>query len=439
MPIFTTHVVECKQRENQRNQRNQQVSTPRQEMTAGLIDFDMIESQKENIGPSQGGHSAAALARTFNKDPLTVRGDQAHKRAVFEQQIAESEELDDPIQPYLDYIKYINEVYPQGHTAENGLVQVLERCTSQFRDAPYYKDDSRYLKVWIQYAKYSDAPKELYTYLCRKEIGRNLSLFYEEFAAYLESVDRKSQAREVYLAGINLNARPIERLRRRYQEFCQRLEVSPPSENEPKSPTFAPVRAALAVKDTTGSDLSSSSSSFRPESMSSKVSVFQDSSSTYEKTPADSGSAWDMFGTMSQRRKENVMEAKPWEGERLPMDPEYRKKPVKSMSIFRDPIVSGSNTTDSNTSQLSSSHKREERMAVAIQFLVDENGDEYCLEEVLARSRRLLDKSYPRPFSQSQDINVYSEPLKGMCVSLLYLYVHCTNKTLQSKHQHRQL
>jgi checkpoint serine/threonine-protein kinase len=366
-----------------------------------LIDFDMVESQKENIAPVQSGHSASALARTFGKDPLSSRSELDTQRASFEKQIAESEELDDPIQPYLDYIKYINELCPQGHTAENGLVQILERCTSQFRDAPYYKDDSRYLKVWIQYAKYSDAPKELYTYLCRKEIGRNLSLFYEEFAAFLESVDRKNQARDVYLAGMELNARPIERLRRRYKEFCERLEISPPNDNEPKSPTFAPIRAALAVKDTTGSELSSS----RPESVTRNLSVFQDS--TENNARAESGSAWDIFGSMSQRRKENIMEAKAWEGEKLLMDPDYAKKPIKSMSIFRDPVTATGLSVQPST-------KREERMAVAIQFLEDANGDEYCLEEVLARSRRVLNKSYPRPFSQSQDIHVYSEPLKGM-------------------------
>lgn len=36
-----------------------------------------------------------------------------------------------------------------------------------------------------------------------------------------------------------------------------------------------------------------------------------------------------------------------------------------------------------------------EHIAIALEFLCDENGDEYCLEEVLARSRKILDKAYP--------------------------------------------
>lgn len=375
-----------------------------------LIDFDLVESQKENIAPLRSGHSASALARSFQKAPMDSKTELDARRAEFEKQIAESAELDDPIQPYLDYIKYINELYPQGHTAENGLVHVLERCTSQFRDAPYYKDDARYLRVWIQYAKYSDAPKELYTYLARKEIGRNLSLFYEEYAAYLETADRKNQAKQVYLTGIDANARPVERLRRRYQEFCDRVAASPASENEPTSPVFAPVRAVLSVKGTTGSELSTAVGS-----VTRNVSVFNDPTPNSEALPLNSGSGWDMFGTLGQRRKENVMEAKSWDGEKIQLNPDYAKKPVKSMSIFRDPATSTAHPPTAPGA-------REEKMAVAIQFLHDEHGEEYCLEEVLARSRHILNKSYPRPFPQQKDIGdeVYSEPLKGLCFDFFF-------------------
>ena len=41
--------------------------------------------------------------------------------------------------------------------------------------------------------------------------------------------------------------------------------------------------------------------------------------------------------------------------------------------------------------------KRPEHISIALDFMNDGHGEEYCLEEVLARSRKILDLSYPHP------------------------------------------
>lgn len=57
------------------------------------------------------------------------------------------------------------------------------------------------------------------------------------------------------------------------------------------------------------------------------------------------------------------------------------------------------------------SGKRPERIAIALDFLNDENGDEYCMEEVLARSRKILDLAFPleNPKTQTSTISVADE------------------------------
>lgn len=52
--------------------------------------------------------------------------------------------------------------------------------------------------------------------------------------------------------------------------------------------------------------------------------------------------------------------------------------------------------------------KRPEKIAIALDFLHDENGEEYCLEEVLARSRKILDLVYPleKPKTQTSTISL---------------------------------
>ena len=48
------------------------------------------------------------------------------------------------------FIKWTQDTFASGgHQAE--LIPLLERCTRELQDLPQYKDDPRYLRVWIQY------------------------------------------------------------------------------------------------------------------------------------------------------------------------------------------------------------------------------------------------------------------------------------------------
>lgn len=60
------------------------------------------------------------------------------------------------------FIKWTQETFASGgHQAE--LIPLLERCTRELQDLPQYKDDVRYLRVWIQYVSaWPPAPQRLY-------------------------------------------------------------------------------------------------------------------------------------------------------------------------------------------------------------------------------------------------------------------------------------
>lgn len=47
-------------------------------------------------------------------------------------------------------IKWIQEAFPQGGDY-SGLVMIYEQCVRAFWDSDRYKDDIRYLKVWLDY------------------------------------------------------------------------------------------------------------------------------------------------------------------------------------------------------------------------------------------------------------------------------------------------
>ena len=328
-----------------------------------LIDFDIIEAQKENVQQLPGGRSARELARIFSAGsntsdkyasptPNDTRTLNDAIRQEYEAELQVISESDDPLDVYDRYVKWTLNAYPSAQaTAESGLLPLLERATKSFLSSTHYKNDPRYLRLWLHYIRlFSDAPRETFAFLSRHHIGEGLALFYEEFAAWLEGAGRWTQADEVYRLGIDREARPAERLLRKYSEFQQRYEQQP-QDAGPSSPAMPKVRPALAAKmdpfaPAEGSDpqaaARSSPSTAAPAKTKSgkpKMAIFSDADEGAASQPATSGGAtkgWESIGSMEERKKENRVEAKPWVGETLKAG--KKSAPAQKMSIFRDEV-----------------------------------------------------------------------------------------------------
>ena len=120
------------------------------------------------------------------------------------------------------YIKWTQETFPAGgHKAE--LLPILEMCTRQFQDNPEYKNDIRYLRVWIQYADCVPDPSDIFVFLKQKNIGQEHALFFIAHATFLELKGSFSDADRVYQEGIDFKANPIERLKTKFLDFQHRM------------------------------------------------------------------------------------------------------------------------------------------------------------------------------------------------------------------------
>ncbi|KAL9615235.1 MAG: hypothetical protein Q9167_000329 [Letrouitia subvulpina] len=328
-------------------------------VTEDLIDFSIIESHKENIQSLPNGRSAKALACSFA--PLSINSKSPGLndtrnlndaiRQEYELELNSAADSDDPLDIYNRYVKWTLNTYPSAQaTPESQLRPLLERATKAFQSAQHYKNDPRYLKLWLSYIRFfSDAPRETFAYLARHNIGEGLALFYEEFAAWLEGVGRWTQADEVYKLGIEREARPTERLARKFGEFHQRFERRVQSGDEPSSPALPTIRPALAAKVdpfalstprptdpqapiSVAIGSVSTSRSGRP-----KIAIFNDADATPAEMKATFGgrsNGWDNIGSITDRKKENSVEARPWVGETL----KAGRKPNGSpkMMIFKD-------------------------------------------------------------------------------------------------------
>ena len=326
-------------------------------VTEDLINFDIIETQKENIQSLPGGRSAKALASTFapSSRPAPTPGDTRNLndaiRHEYESEVLSIADSDDPLDVYDRYVKWTLSAYPSAQaTPESQLRPLLERATKAFQATTHYKNDPRYLKLWLNYIRFfSDAPRETFAYLARHNIGDGLALFYEEFAAWLESAGRWTQADEVYKLGIEREARPTERLIRKFGEFQHRYEHRVRSGDEPTSPALPTVRPALVAKM---DPFASTPRSAGPQAQRSagiagcstsrpgrqKLAIFSDAdmAATISRPSPSESKGWENIGSISERKKENTVEVRPWAGETLKAGKKIGGPP--KMMIFKDEV-----------------------------------------------------------------------------------------------------
>ncbi|KAJ5234343.1 uncharacterized protein N7469_003511 [Penicillium citrinum] len=422
-----------------------------------LIDFDIIEAQKENVQSLPGGRSARQLAQIFSagsigdkipapspNDTRTING---AIRQEYETELEAIGESDDPLDVYDRYVKWTLNAYPSAQaTPESGLLPLLERATKSFLSSSHYKNDPRYLKMWLHYIRlFSDAPRETFAFLARHNIGEGLALFYEEFAAWLEGAGRWNQADEVYRLGMDREARPAERLLRKYSEFQQRYEARP-QDAGPSSPALPAVRPALAAKmdpfapsdssaDPQASRPSPSTAAPKTKSGKTKMAIFSDADAGESSQPATSGQTkgWESIGSIRERRKENEMEAKPWVGETLKAG--KKSGPSQKMAIFRDESNPISPQEKKTPKQTPEHHVREavnprtgrrERVFVDLESVYPDYRDptnEVSFEELRAIKRGWMAKnwrSHKKPLGQisGNSVGADSQPINVKAADL---------------------
>lgn len=331
-----------------------------------VINFDVIEAQKENIQALPSGRSAKKLAELYSPSPLhklstptpaDTKSINDCIRAEYEAELVAVGESDDPLDVYDRYVRWTLDAYPSAQaTPQSQLHSVLERATRAFIGAAQYRNDPRYLRLWLQYIHFfSDAPRETYVFLSRHGIGEGMALFYEEYAAWLEGAGRWAQAEEVYKLGIERDARPQQRLIRKFGEFEQRRAQLPEEEADaPSSPALPTVRPALAakidpfaaaaaVRDPQAPRPNHGVGGQAPKPGKAKLAIFSDADAAQPALSSrDAGSkGWESIGSLGDRKKENVMEAKPWVGETLKAG---GKKTSGKMAVFRDAVSLASST-----------------------------------------------------------------------------------------------
>lgn len=368
--------------------------------------FDELEDEKENILPLRDGRSAQSLSQVLHEDMSQLNS----TRLAFERRLLEElEDLDDPLELFMEYITWINHAYPQGGSSKkSGMLDVLERCLMYFRDMETYKNDPRLLKVWLWYIELftSDSDqdsKDIFVYMLRKRIGTKLSLFYESFAASLFDIGKVKEAHLILRMGVDANARPQNRLLKRLEECETKLRtmnIDPDGEDladrrfleSPNELVLGRGRSSLLTA-THGSG----SRSTAPEDQivrPAKYDVFRDDESANDGDGSLRNDGWDLLDSRANRGKENQPSStRITSGSnlgKLEQEAEYHQRQVASekLPIFKDSL----GRTEPVYKLLQVAGKKPEKIDCNFDLIYPTANQEFCIEEILAISRKVYHK-----------------------------------------------
>ncbi|XP_022982014.1 mitotic spindle checkpoint protein BUBR1 [Cucurbita maxima] len=281
---------------------------------------------KENVRPLKRGRNISIL-----NNALKSHTDNHLKKSLLDNRRKLIEAIDDykgddPLQPWLECIKWVQEAYPAGGDF-SGLVLIYEQCVRNFWHSDRYKEDLRYLKVWLEYAENCFDAEVIFNFLHANEIGTTHSAYYIAYALHLESKSKSKAANDMFNLGISRNAHPIDKLKDAYRMFLLRTMQRPKAADESVEKCL-PVRSFGTVLPNPGmltmGNVDRSRKNMKPErSYLAPLDVYDDSkvavTSHHEPDVSKAHlNSWTVLGSRRERNKENNAPPSKWTSHKIP-------------------------------------------------------------------------------------------------------------------------
>ncbi|KAJ9553768.1 hypothetical protein OSB04_017813 [Centaurea solstitialis] len=290
---------------------------------------------KENVRPLKRGRNVKLLNHSLKShSDLQIKESLLDTRRKLIRAIDEYEG-EDPLQPWLECIKWVQEAFPSGGDC-SGLVVIYEQCVRSFWHGERYKDDLRYLKVWLEYAESCADAEVVYKFLDSNNIGQTHSIFYISYALHMESNNKIKTANDIYDCGIARNAQPIEKLKSAYKKFFARSMNRPKAIAEESLETHQPARSFGTILAKGGKNRNLGSSeicrkrSQQDGHIGGPLKVFKDTSTGSRSSMHQSESLkpdskpWHTLGARAERNKENKAIPAKWTSNKIPQRPAHR-------------------------------------------------------------------------------------------------------------------
>lgn len=178
------------------------------------------EASKENVQLLKEGRNVGklnkALVESKSRKALQVKKDRMQE---FEDKF-ETYAGEDPLSVWIQYVTWLAAEFPTG---SKQVFEVVERCTREFHDSETYRNDPRYISMWVRYADSVGNPKEIFNYLHKQRIGNRVALFYAAWSCVAENSGNFKKADQLYQLGLKMKAKPIELIQRKQRQFERRM------------------------------------------------------------------------------------------------------------------------------------------------------------------------------------------------------------------------
>ncbi|XP_010266303.1 PREDICTED: mitotic spindle checkpoint protein BUBR1 [Nelumbo nucifera] len=290
---------------------------------------------KENVRPLKRGRNIRLL-----NEALKSQTDNQLRKSLVENRRKLIEAIDkyegeDPLQPWLECIKWVQESFPSGGDC-SGLVVIYEQCVRTFWHTDRYKDDLRYLRVWLEYAENCADAEIIYNFLHANKIGQTHAVYYISYATHMESKNKLKSANDIFSLGIARKVQPMEKLEGAYKKFLSCSMRKPRTADEDPTENYLPVRSfgTVLARGEARKHTAESSDLARKKlkldrAHSAPLSIYKDKNdgpaqSNQPELPKTDIRSWYTLGTRAERNKENTAIPRKWSSNKIPQRPVYR-------------------------------------------------------------------------------------------------------------------
>jgi hypothetical protein len=127
---------------------------------------------------------------------------------------------EDPLSPWLKYIRAVRDELPNDQKEQ---FELLEACARHFKSTSHYRNDQRYIKVWISYANHLTNPSDLFMFLYKNDIGKDVALFWVAWAYVAEVRSDFTTAHKLFTKAQDRVVDDAELVRSRFKQFMRRM------------------------------------------------------------------------------------------------------------------------------------------------------------------------------------------------------------------------
>ena len=180
------------------------------------------DDSKENFQPVRDGRKPEVLLDSKSKERIVLQPKGIEAQRVRFVEAIERYTGDDPLEKWVEYIKWTKDTFVSGGKTSE-LLPLLEKCTREFHQSDQYRNDIRYLRVWIMYADCLPDPSDVFSYMMDHNIGQVHALFFIAYATFCELTRNYALADSTYQKGIQAGAAPLDRLEAKFTEFQHRM------------------------------------------------------------------------------------------------------------------------------------------------------------------------------------------------------------------------